>query len=420
MSERITEEMMSKNSQAAGAATPPLIGVAALMRRAFNGEDLRPLGAQLLARAQENPRDANALLDFSTVLQLTGNRENAMAVQAEAIAMQPYYTLPARQAGPGLRLLVIMGPGDLMSNTPVEFLLEDTDVSLELLYLTAQSEWPENVPDHDVMMVAVAESDANQPLLQRLVAYVADWPRPVVNLPEHIAVLSRDGVYAALKGTPGLQMPASVRIGREVLEALAHGTVEIGSILPDGGFPVIVRPLGSHAGQSLEKLAGPEDVAGYLNNVEAEGFFLSRFVDYSGSDGLFRKYRVALVEGRPFICHFAVSERWMVHYLNAGMAESTEKRAEEAAIMRTFDDEFARRHAVALLAIHQRMKLPYIAMDCAETASGELLIFESDNAMIVHAMDPEDLFPYKKPAMRKLFLAFRQMLDNARLGQAAG
>jgi hypothetical protein len=33
--------------------------------------------------------------------------------------------------------------------------------------------------------------------------------------------------------------------------------------------------------------------------------------------------------------------------------------------------------------------------------------------MIVHAMDPPDMFPYKPPQMRKVFDAFRAMLQRA-------
>ena len=33
--------------------------------------------------------------------------------------------------------------------------------------------------------------------------------------------------------------------------------------------------------------------------------------------------------------------------------------------------------------------------------------------MIVHSMDPEDIFPYRRPHMRKLFEAFRAMLGKA-------
>jgi hypothetical protein len=99
------------------------------MRRAFAGEDLTPVGQILLERAQTYPNDAHAYMDFSTVLQLTGNRDDALAVQAEAIMLQQHYTLPSREHG--LTLLVLMGPGDLMANTPVEFLVEHSDVTLD-------------------------------------------------------------------------------------------------------------------------------------------------------------------------------------------------------------------------------------------------------------------------------------------------
>jgi hypothetical protein len=82
--------------------------------------------------------------------------------------------------------------------------------------------------------------------------------------------------------------------------------------------------------------------------------------------------------------------------------------------MAHFDQEFAIRHAAALAAIDHKMGLPYLGIDCAETKSGDLLIFEADNAMIVHSMDPIDLYPYKQPAMQKVFSAFRQMLEHAR------
>jgi glutathione synthase/RimK-type ligase-like ATP-grasp enzyme len=392
----------------------PLIGVAPLLRRALMKDDLRPLGAVLLARAQANPLDANAYLDFSTVLQLTGERDYALAVQAEAIRIQPFYSLPAKQSVTRLRLLVVMGPGDLMSNTPIECLLEESDVALDLLFLTPDSIWPDSVPQHDVMMVAIAESDTNQSLLHQVAHAVADWPRPVINAPELIAVLSRDGVCAALTGIDGVLLPLTARTDRGNLLALAADASHLSNLLPDDQFPLIVRPLGSHAGQNLEKLSTPAHLADYLERVDGERFYLSRFVDYRSADGMFRKYRIALIEGIPYICHFAVSEHWMIHYLNAGMDESAEKRRQEAECMASFDEEFAVRHRAALTAVFERLGLPYLGIDCAETQDGQLLIFEIDNAMIVHAMDSEELYGYKRPAMQRVFAAFRALLQKHR------
>jgi hypothetical protein len=100
----------------------------------------------------------------------------------------------------------------------------------------------------------------------------------------------------------------------------------------------------------------------------------------------------------------------MIHYLNAGMGESAAKRAEEARFFARFEEDFARRHHDALRALGEGVALDYFGIDCGETATGELLIFEVDSALIVHALDPVDLYPYKPPQMRKVFDAFRALL----------
>ncbi len=74
--------------------------------------------------------------------------------------------------------------------------------------------------------------------------------------------------------------------------------------------------------------------------------------------------------------------------------------------MAGFDDGFARRHAQAFAALHRSVGLDYFGIDCAEAPDGRLLVFEVDTAMIVHDMDDADLFPYKQPAMRRLFDGF--------------
>jgi glutathione synthase/RimK-type ligase-like ATP-grasp enzyme len=176
---------------------------------------------------------------------------------------------------------------------------------------------------------------------------------------------------------------------------------------------LIARPIGSHAGQSLEKIETPVDLLDYLSRVIGDTFYISRFVDYRSEDGQFRKYRIVLIDGAPYICHMAISSHWMVHYLNAGMDESAEKRHAEAECMANFELQFARKHAKALAEIGKRIGLSYVGIDCAEAPNGDLLVFEVDNAMVVHSMDPEDRYAYKKPIMQKLFRAFRTMLRLA-------
>jgi len=397
------------------AVTPfsPLIGAATLMRAAFRNQDLRPIGEMLLARAQANPGDANAWLDACFVVQLLGQREAGLDVQRQALATNTLYQLPAPAQVPTLKLLVLMGPGDFMANTPIEFLLETSDIAATVQYLTLDLPLPEQVPDHDVLFVAIAQSDANAPLLRDVMQMLAGWPRPVVNRPEQIAHLSRDGAYAKLAGSQGVLMPQTVRVARADALALAAGQSAVTSLLPGAAFPLIVRPLDSHAGTDLQRVADAAALQAYLDGQGSSEFYLAPFVDYSGPDGQFRKYRIVLVEGVPYLCHMAVSSHWMVHYLNAGMDDSQAKRDEEARAMADFDAGFAQRHAAALADIDARIGLPYLGIDCAETRDGKLLIFEVDNAMVVHAMDDPVRYGYKQPVMEKVFEAFAGMLHRA-------
>ncbi|HWA61449.1 MAG TPA: hypothetical protein VG939_08740, partial [Caulobacteraceae bacterium] len=222
----------------------------------------------------------------------------------------------------------------------------------------------------------------------------------------------RDLAAGRLAGAAEIIAPRTVRHGRAVLAALAHGVTELAAVLTGADWPIIVRPVGSHAGRGLERIDGPGALGAYLDGHAEASFYIAPFVDYRSPDGLYRKYRVAFVEGRPFLVHLAISGHWMVHYLNAGMLDDATRRAEEAQAMAGFDQGFAQRHRRAFAALTQRFDLDYFGIDCAETADGRLLVFEVDNALIVHDMDPPELFPYKSPAVRRLFAAFQDMLER--------
>jgi hypothetical protein len=269
---------------------------------------------------------------------------------------------------------------------------------------------PHPLPDHDVAFVAIAESDENRPLLRELARVLRAWPRPVINRPERIAPLTRDGTWALLNSAPGLVIPINARIDRAGLERAGRGALDIESVLAGSGFPIIARPLDSHLGDGLCKLDDVAAIADYLCERPEPDFYIAPFVNYRQADGLYRKYRVALIDGRAYAVHMAVSSHWIINYVNADMNASAEKRAEEARFMTEFDDDFAVRHGNALGIIADRVGLEYFPFDCGETCDGKLLLFELGTNMIVHAMDPPDIFPYKRPQMEKVFSAFQAML----------
>lgn len=394
-----------------GASHTGLMGLARLMTLAFHGVELNPLAQNMIARATADESDGNALMDLSVILQLQGIKDVGLATLDQALQTQRVYQLPSRRAT-AIRLLAIMAPGDLMANAPLPFLFEDSDIELTMLYLIPGEPLPAELPPHDLITIAASESQANHELLQQLAQALNVWCSPVFNRPERILMTARDMACKLIQGVPGVYMPATAQVSRAALQWLIDGHCALADMLPQGAYPLIIRPLDSHAGHGLEKIETRQALVDYLAGAGEDEFFISPFVDYRSADGLFRKYRVVMVDGVPFAGHMGVSTHWMIHYLNAGMTDSAEKRAEEEAFMRSFDTGFAQRHGPALKALSDRFGLEYLVIDCGETPTGELLVFEVDPGAVVHSMDPPDLFPYKAAHMQKVFKAFRAMLQR--------
>jgi hypothetical protein len=226
-----------------------------------------------------------------------------------------------------------------------------------------------------------------------------------------LPLLARHRLPRVLAGVPGLCCPSAVEVDGRQLRALRDDPGVLADLLPGASFPLLVRPVGSHAGAGLRKMESAGELAGFLE-AEAGPAYVTEYVDYRSADGLYRKYRVAFVDGRPFLCHLAVSEHWMVHYLNAGMAESAGRRAIECEAMAEFERGFAVRHRAVFEAICGELAFDLFSIDCGELPDGRLVLFEADTAAIIHAMDPPDLFSYKMPQMRRIFSDFEMLLQR--------
>jgi hypothetical protein len=394
------------------------IGFARLTAMAFNGVDLRPLRGELIAKLVGGTAGPGEGLDLSLIAQLLGEKATGLSIQAEVLGFHQLFRSPCSAKPPRLRVLALAAAIDMGGNTPIEFLLEQSGIELKTLYVIPGIDLPLPLPDHDVAIVIASDSDECREALRIIDEMASRWPRPMLNAPRLVCHLDRDKLHRLLQGVVGLDIPATIGATSAQLADVARGNLSPAEIAAELAFPLIVRPRGSHAGVGLAKVDDRAAIDSYLAERTEQEFFVSRFVDYASEDGLFRKYRVVFVAGKPYACHMAIADRWDIWYLNAGMSDSASKRLEEETFMRTFDFGFARRHATALAGMAERIGLDYFTIDCAENKSGDLLIFEADNTAVVHNMDSPELFPYKPPQMRKIFEAFAAMLmHRAREGR---
>jgi hypothetical protein len=413
--------MKLEHNTASGVARNPSadrIGLAKLTTMAFNGVDLFPLRNELISKVVAGLAGPGEGLDLSLIMQLLGDKQTGVAVQAEVLAHHQLYRSPCAAAQPKLRVLALAAAIDMGGNTPIDFLLENSAIELQTLYVVAGIDLPTPLPEHDVAIVIASDSAECVEALRKIDAMASNWPRPLLNPPRRIRNLDRDKLHGLLRGIKGLDIPATACVTRAQLSNIAQANAKLADVAAELKFPIIVRPRGSHAGVGLARMDDGAMLEEYLSGRPEQEFFIARFADYASADGLFRKYRIVFVDGHAYACHMAIADRWDIWYLNAGMAFSTSKRLEEERFMRDFDLDFAARHRGTLAAIAERVGLDYFAIDCAENKSGALLMFEADNTAIVHNMDSPAVFPYKPPQMRKIFDAFAAMLyRRARPGQ---
>jgi hypothetical protein len=388
----------------------PLHGKAALVRHIYEGRAIAPIWDALLAQANANPNACDAFMDLSIILQATGQVEKATIAQTAALGISRTYQIKHGD-GSGLRVLAFVTAGDFMANTPIEFLVEKSNCTLLLYYVDSKTASLLEVPEHDVAFLAVGESPDNAAILDNLAVLLSTWQGPIVNnAPHMIRSLTRRDVALRFVDEPSISAPRCIIASREHLMLLKAGNPRCDLPIPDRACPIIIRPIGSHAGQGMSKIDGLDDLDAYLIEHNHPHYYVCPYVDYRSPDGLFRKHRIAFIDGVAFACHSAISDNWMVHYLSAGMETDAWRRAEEAEWMRKFETDFASRHSKAFRAMHKQFGLDYFAIDCAELADGRLLLFEADVAMIVHALDRDSMFPYKKEPMAKLFSAFQTAL----------
>ena len=386
-----------------------IVGMQAIVSHLFAKRDISPLWNALMQRIALDGSDAAAMLDLATILHSLGRAAEARHVLQGAVSLQRDFCI-VHGDGRGPRLLAFVTPGDFMANTPLDFLLADSDCVLWLHYVDAGTTSLDDLPAHDVAFMAIGELSENVPVLDRMEALLADFPGPVMNNdPALIRNLTRDGVSAMLAGEPSLLSPPTLRCTREELQAVACADACVSAL----AFPLVVRPVSTHAGNGMERITTAAELATWLKRESAAEIYVAPFVDFRGPDSLYNKQRIVFIKGKPYASHMALSEHWIVHYLSAGMARSAAKRAIEQAWMENFDTDFAVRHAEAFAALHRHIGLDYFGIDSAELPDGRLLVFEVDVAMVVHNMDSATLYPYKRVAMRKLFDAFVEAVRDS-------
>jgi hypothetical protein len=142
-----------------------------------------------------------------------------------------------------------------------------------------------------------------------------------------------------------------------------------------------------------------------------------QYLDARDGQGLARKYRAMIVDGRVYPLHLALSRDWKVHYFSAAMADSPGHRAEEAAFLADMGAAVGQRAVSVLERIGAALGLDYAGVDFAVAPDGRLQLFEANAAMVVAPPSPEPMWNYRRAAAARVIEAVQAMvMDRAGLG----
>ncbi|MGV6826580.1 MAG: ATP-grasp domain-containing protein [bacterium] len=240
------------------------------------------------------------------------------------------------------------------------------------------------IPRANVIFNQIADADSHRATLGKAAQIVTQLGNiPCINAPQAVGNTGRDLVFQSLSDISGLEVPRTERVTpadsdelQNIIEAL------------DWDVPVIVRPCGKHTGIQTLLISGPD----YYSELKqltfpGAGMYLTQYRHSEHGDGVFRRVRIAMVDGQPMIRSAPHSRHWNVHAASREAADAAEFERLEAELINGFDEKILPGVVDALAELQRRIGLDFYGIDCDITDSGELLIYEVNanmNLLTVH------------------------------------
>ena len=357
-----------------------------------------------------DPEDLDTLIQLATTLERMGRDDEARETYAEVARRRGLISEPCVDGTPRARILILCAQGG--SNVPPKYLFDHKLFETIALNLPPPGsagfdadEVVADLPEFDIMFSAVGDGKADDPFLRQVDTLSRRFDRPLLNPPERIPPTCRDALPGLLAGIPGLVVPATRQVTRAELEGMAAAADQ-----PGLDQPVLIRPIGSHGGHDLCKVATAAELEAYLRHTPFDTFYVTDFVDFASADGYFRKYRFIFVDRQPFSYHLAIHNHWLIHYFRTDMDDEPWMKREEEAFLADYPAVFPGLAGAAVAEVARRLDLDYGGMDCGITADGRVVVFEANACMLLHLLDSAEDFPYKHRHVPRIVDAIGRMV----------
>jgi Tetratricopeptide repeat len=313
-------------------------------------------------------------------------------------------TLPYRGAAPPISVLLLVSAAG--GNIPTSSLLDDRLFQATVL-VTEYDDPNVALPQHDLVFNSIGDADLCREGLEAACSVLARTSRPVINHPLHVQQTGRAANVERLRGLADVTTPRMVRLPRQLLAG--PGGAE--AVAENGfAYPLLVRAPGFHTGYHFARVETAPELARVVADFPGDDVWLIEQLDARDSEGMFRKFRVMIVDRKLYPLHLAISQNWKVHYFRADMALSAANRQKDAEFLDDMASVIGQRGAAALERISAVLDLDYGGIDFAVNAKGDVLLFEANATMVMIPLAPDEKWAYRRPAFAAVFSAVRAML----------
>jgi Flp pilus assembly protein TadD len=339
------------------------------------------------------PLSQGAHQNLAVIADCEGRPAEAEAHREAAYRGRPLIVTRARR--PRRRVLTLASAA--RANSPDRYLIPPQRYDRLVWFPAYGADQPPDPCDYDVVFNAIADPSASAEAADAA-AFAAGCGRPLLNRPETLARTAREAAADLFRPIANLVAPPTRRI---------DSTSSLDELAADRLW--LLRPLGSHGGERLQRLPMRELPAA----LGAGEFYLTPFHDYRSPDGLYRKYRVVFVDRVAFPYHLAIHDDWLVHYQTSATAAEPKRRAEELRFLRDPRAALGPQAWAAIEAVGRRLDLDFAGVDFSVLPDGRALLFEANATMSVHPEPPDSALAHKNPFIDRILEAFWRRLEAA-------
>jgi len=231
----------------------------------------------------------------------------------------------------------------------------------------------------------------------------------IINRPINLIKCRRSNIYEKFHHLKGMTIPKVMCIEANKVQDVIDRVNEL-----DFKAPFIIRPVGTHTGCGVIKI---EDVDKQRDLLEIYAFnnskfYITKYHDFVSDDGLYRKCRIVVINGKLHVRHLIIDDQWMIHSNSRYniMPESKKLLEEEKAFLEAFPNQLNKDVIDSISVIHEELGLDVFGIDCNIKDDGSILVFEINPCMKILDQDKMHINPYLEKYVKEIRTAIETMV----------